>query len=46
MLKFNENTIEKYFLDDEFNEMDITDVKFIEKDKFVCRFYHDNRLKI
>jgi len=46
VLKFNENKIEKYFLDDEFNEMGITVAKFIEKDKFVSCFYHDKRLKI
>jgi len=33
-------------LDDDFNEMGITGAKFIEKDKFVGCFYHDNRLKI
>ena len=46
ILKQNKDNIDKFYLENDFNEFGIIDAKFIAPDKFISCFYKDNRLKI
>ena len=42
----NKEKLEYHFIEDAFNQYGITNALWIDKDKFVSCFYHDDCLKV
>ena len=46
IVKQNKEKLEYHFIEDAFNQYGITNALWIDKDKFVSCFYHDDCLKV